>query len=166
LDEGSFGLFTWVEETARWVFTGGAANPEGNTVGTIGLEELGLFGLFQWDGLDVGDSRGLSGVLAEPNPFSPNGDGLYDETTVSFYLGRAANHVNIEFYDLTGRLARRLVFHGAANYTGRTPFQVVWDGKDENGHTVPYGLYVMRVEAKFKTSPIYERVNAAVAVLK
>lgn len=166
LDEASFGIFTWVGETERWVFKGGAVNQEGNTVSAIGLEDLGLFGLFQWDALDVGGSRGLSGVLTEPNPFSPNGDGLYDETTVTFYLGRAADHVNIEFYDLAGKLARRLVFHAATNYTGRTPIQVTWDGKDEGGHVVPYGLYVMRVEAKFKTSPIYERVNAAVAVVK
>jgi len=166
LDEASLGLFEWVEETERWVFTGGYVNAQGNVVGTIGLEDLGLFGVFEWDGLDVGGSRGLSGVLVEPNPFSPNGDGLYDETTISFSLGRAADHVNIEFFDLTGKLARRLVFHEAANYTGRAPVQIVWDGKDENGHVVPYGLYVMRVEAKFKTSPTFERVNAAVAVLK
>ena len=46
------------------------------------------------------------------------------------------------------------------------PDLVTFYGRDEDGHIVPYGLYVMRVEAKFKTSPIYERVNAAVAVLK
>jgi hypothetical protein len=166
LDEASLGLFTWVDATERWVFTGGAVNPDGNTVAAVGLEELGLFGVFEWDGLDVGDSRGLAGVLAEPNPFSPNDDGLYDETTVSFFLGRAADHVNIEFYDLAGRLARRLVFHAPANFTGRLPVRLVWDGKDEDGHAVPYGLYVMRVEAKFKTAPTFERVNAAVAVLK
>ncbi len=36
-----------------------------------------------------------------------------------FTLGRAADHVNIEFFDLAGQLARRLVFHAATNYTGR-----------------------------------------------
>jgi hypothetical protein len=112
------------------------------------------------------EGRGLSGVLAEPNPFSPNGDGLYDEMLVSFYLGRDADHVNIEFYDLTGRLARRLVYQQPTDYTGRTPVVIPWDGTDTNGRVVPYGIYVMRVEAKFKTQPTYERVNIPVVVIK
>ena len=104
--------------------------------------------------------------LAPPNPFSPNGDGLYDETTISFHLGREADHVNIEFYDLEGRLARRIVFKDPAEYTGRPQLSRVWDGTDDHGHVVPYGIYVMRVEAKFKTEPTYERVNRPVVVIK
>ncbi len=166
LNENAFGVFEWNEETERWIALGGAANKKGNSVTCVGLERLGLFGLFEWDALDTGGSRGLSGVLAEPNPFSPNGDGLYDDMVVTFYIGREADYVNIEFYDLAGVLARRLVFQDPANYTGRTPMQVVWDGTDMNGNVVPYGLYVLRVEAKFKTEPIYERVNIPVAVIK
>ncbi|MBM3308431.1 MAG: hypothetical protein FJY74_08900, partial [Candidatus Eisenbacteria bacterium] len=164
LDQRAFGLFEWYPETARWLTIGGNARPDGNVVGAD-VSRLGRYGLFFWDDLG-GAGRGLSGVLVEPNPFSPNGDGLYDETRVIFTLGRAADHVNIEFYDLSGRLARRLVFHAPADYVGGTPVEVIWDGTDETGRVVPYGLYVMRVEAKFKTSPIFERVNAAVAVVK
>ncbi len=72
----------------------------------------------------------------------------------------------MEFYDLAGVLARRLVFQDPTNYTGRTPMQVVWDGTDTNGNVVPYGIYVMRVEAKFKTEPTFERVNRPIAVIK
>ncbi|MFH1502363.1 MAG: glucodextranase DOMON-like domain-containing protein [Candidatus Eisenbacteria bacterium] len=166
MDENAFGIFIWNDETERWIARGGAANRKGNTVAAVGLDELGLFGIFEWDALDVGDERGLSGVLTEPNPFSPNGDGLYDDMIVTFYIGREADYVNIEFYDLAGVLARRLVFQGATNYTGRTFEQITWDGTDMNGNVVPYGLYVMRVEAKFKTEPIFERVNRAIAVIK
>ena len=166
LNESAFGIFAWNELTERWIAKGGAANESGNTIATVGLEELGLFGIFEWDALDVGDERGLSGVLAEPNPFSPNGDGLYDDTVITFYLGRPADYVNIEFYDLAGVLARRLVFQQATNYTGRTFLQMTWDGTDMNGNVVPYGLYVMRLEAKFKTEPTFERVNRPVAVIR
>lgn len=164
LDQSKLGLFEWVGSTARWLAIGGTARPDANVVGAD-VPRLGRYGVFFWEALG-GEGRGLSGVLVEPNPFSPNGDGLYDETRVIFTLGRPADHVNIEFFDLSGHLARRLVFHSPTDYTGGTPVEIVWDGKDEDGHVVPYGLYVMRVEAKFKTSPIYERVNAAVAVLK
>ncbi|MBD3348330.1 MAG: hypothetical protein GF400_03920 [Candidatus Eisenbacteria bacterium] len=166
LDEGSFGAFTWNDVTERWIARGGHASPGNNTVTTQGLSQLGFFGLFDWGALGAGDTRGLSGVLAEPNPFSPNGDDLYEELVVTFYLGREADYVNIEFFDLEGRLARRLVFQEATNYTGRTPVQMVWDGKDMNGEVVPYGIYIMRVEAKFKTEPTFERVNKPVVVIK
>jgi hypothetical protein len=165
LNEADFGLFGWVPETERWILKGGAGNPRGNTV-TGEISDTGTFGIFYWGKLDVGDSKGLSGVLAEPNPFSPNGDGLYDETIVSFYLGRDADYVNIEFYDLSGQLARRLVFQDPTDYTGRTPNTVTWDGTDTNGNVVPYGIYVMRVEAKFKTEPTFERVNRPVVIIK
>jgi hypothetical protein len=164
LDQSKLGLFEWVGQTERWLAVGGTASPSANVV-SADVSRLGRYGVFFWEQFGGAD-RGLSGVLVEPNPFSPNDDGLYDETKVIFTLGRAADHVNIEFFDLSGHLARRLVFHSPADYTGGTPVEIVWDGKDEDGHTVPYGLYVMRVEAKFKTSPIYERVNAAVAVVK
>jgi len=166
LDEDQLGIFSWFPETERWILKGGMPDPSGNIVVTAGLDEFGRFGLFHWDDLDTGDSDGLSGVLAEPNPFSPNGDGYYDETTVTFYLGREADYVNIEFYDLAGRLARRLYFQAATNFIGRMPVQIEWDGTDEDGNVVPYGIYVMRIEARFKTEPTFERINRPVVVIK
>jgi hypothetical protein len=147
------------------VLKGGAGNPEGRTV-TGEVPGPGTYGIFYWESLDVGSADGLSGVLVEPNPFSPNGDGLYDDTIVTFFLGREADYVNVEFYDLAGRLARRVVFQEATDYTGRTPQTVTWDGTDRDGNVVPYGIYVMRVEAKFKTEPTFERVNMPVVVIK
>ncbi len=165
LDEEDFGLFEWIPATDRWVLKGGAGNPSGNTV-TGEILDFGTYGVFYWETLDVGSARGLSGVLTEPNPFSPNGDGLYDETIITFYLGREADYVNIEFYDLEGRLARRLVFKGPTDYTGRSQHTMTWDGTDVEGNVVPYGIYVMRVEARFKTEPTFERVNRPVVIIK
>jgi hypothetical protein len=165
LSEDDFGLFRWVPESERWIFRGGAGNPAGDSV-TGEIAGGGRYGVFHWEGLDVGSERGLSGVIVEPNPFSPNGDGLYDDMIVTFFLGREADYVNIEFYDLEGRLARRLVFQEATDYTGRTPASVSWDGTDRHGNVVPYGIYVMRVEAKFKTEPTFERVNRPVVIIK
>ena len=165
MNERNFGLFGWVPDTERWIYEGGAGSPAGNAV-TGEIADQGLFGVFSWDRLDVGSAKGLTGVVVEPNPFSPNGDGLYETTDVSFFLGRAADYVNVEFYDLSGRLARRLVFQQPTEYVGRTPAKVTWDGKDSEGKVVPYGIYVMRVEARFKTEPTFERVNRPVVVIK
>ncbi len=165
LEEAKFGLFEWNTLTERWILSGAANSPSGNTVSTE-TQDLGELGVFYWDALGFDDDAGLSGVLTEPNPFSPNGDGLYDEMTVTFYLSREADHVNIEFYDLAGKLVRRLVWHQATEYLGRTPNQITWDGTDMHGEVVPYGIYVMRVEAKFEQQPTYERINRPVVVIK
>ncbi|MCD4690558.1 hypothetical protein K8S17_03775, partial [bacterium] len=165
LDEEKFGLFEWITQTDRWILAGAANSPLGNTI-SAESDVLGTLGVFFWEALGFDNEVGLSGVLTEPNPFSPNGDGLYDEMIITFYLGREADHVNIEFYDLAGKLARRLVWHQPTEYTGRTPVQIQWDGTDMNGRVVPYGIYVMRVEARFRQQPTYERVNRAVVVIK
>ncbi len=165
LEEAKFGLFEWNVITDRWILAGAANSPRGNVVG-VETDRLGELGVFFWDALGFDEDAGLSGVLTEPNPFSPNGDGLYDEMIVTFYLGREADHVNIEFYDLAGKLARRLVWHQPTDYVGRTPVQIDWDGTDMHGNVVPYGIYVMRVEAKFKQQPTYERINRPVVVIK
>ncbi len=44
--------------------------------------------------------------------------------------------------------------------------EIIWDGADEGGNIAPYGLYIMRMEAKFKTAPLYERVNIPIALIK
>ncbi len=165
LEEERFGLFEWNALTDRWTLAGAANSPGGNTVGAE-TDRLGELGVFFWESLAFDEADGLSGVLTEPNPFSPNGDGLYDEMIVTFYLSREADHVNIEFFDLAGKLARRLVWHQPTDYTGRTPVQITWDGTDMHGRVVPYGIYVMRVEAKFKQQPTYERINRPVVVIK
>jgi hypothetical protein len=165
LDESDFGLFQWIPETQRWILRGGGGSPAGNSV-TAEILDVGTYGVFYWESLDVGSSKGLSGVTAEPNPFSPNGDGLYDSTAITFFLGRDADYVNVEFYDLEGRLVRRLVFQEPTDFTGRSPRTIDWDGTDAEGNVVPYGIYVMRVEAKFRTEPTFERVNRPVVVIK
>ena len=70
-----------------------------------------------------------------PNPFNP-------QTTIAFELARAGM-ASLEVYDMRGRLVRRLV--SQALDPGR--HQRVWDGKDERGHRVASGSYVVRLSA-------------------
>jgi len=91
----------------------------------------------------------------EPNPFTPNGDGLNDQTTFSFFLaniaepkslvGNEVRKLKILIYDLQGRLVRELYNSesGAAAFIAQNAF--VWDGKDANGKTVRPGPYIAQV---------------------
>ena len=74
-----------------------------------------------------------------PNPFNP-------ETNISFFL-KEATDVLIEVYDLRGRLVKAL-FDGKK---GAGLHNVVWNGVDQNGKTLPSGVYFYSISTDQKT---------------
>ncbi len=84
-------------------------------------------------------------VLSEVNlgsrVLTPNADRVNDDLPISFTLhGITAGDVQVELFDLSGRLLRRLVdeTRGEGYYTD------LWDGTDAAGRVGP-GLYLVRV---------------------
>ncbi|MFH1279671.1 MAG: FG-GAP-like repeat-containing protein [Candidatus Eisenbacteria bacterium] len=70
-----------------------------------------------------------------PNPFNPL-------TTIGFELP-TQSRVRVAVYDVSGR--RIALLADGVRPAGR--FDVVWDGRDEAGRTVPSGVYFARMEA-------------------
>ncbi len=70
-----------------------------------------------------------------PNPFNPS-------LTIPFDLSKDGR-VTIKIYNLKGQLIKNLLNENkkAANY------YIVWDGKDNNGHIVSAGTYIVRMNA-------------------
>ena len=143
----------------------GQVNEFGNAV-TADIRRLGTYALFTDSRLGYDFSKGLSGVMADPNPFSPNGDGLYDETRIGFFLSRDADWVTVEIYDVAGTEVRTIRWQQGLTTDGRNAFEIVWDGTDDDGDLVPYGIYVARVEVRFKVEPLNERKNIPIVVIK
>lgn len=72
------------------------------------------------------------------NPyFSPNGDGVKDDTAIFFRLPSAAT-LTVAISDKKGRVVRRIVGDGLANVTEGS---VSWNGLDDSGRLVPDGKY-------------------------
>jgi len=71
-----------------------------------------------------------------PNPFNPT-------TLISFRL-REESRVAIEVLDASGRSVRRLF----SNPLPAGTHQMQWDGLDDQGHPLPSGLYLLRLEAE------------------
>ena len=81
----------------------------------------------------------LSQEQVSLDPFSPDGDGVADSTTLSFELSVAAN-VDIGVYDSTGATLMKSLMDGAAQSAGTV--SVVWDGTETSGTTVPNDNYL------------------------
>ena len=133
-----------------------------------------------WQRVDDGDANGVNDsertvVLAlEPGKllgdleidgiFTPNGDGVNDLLEVGYSLmrvGRAAP-VQVEVYDLSGRLVRRL--SDDSQSAGR--HRVAWTGRDASGGLAPPGIYLLRIDLDVddesgKNSSVHRLVHMA-----
>jgi hypothetical protein len=164
-DPQQIGMFRYERSTNRWLTLYGKVNEMGNAV-AADVGAATTYALFTDSRLSYDASQGLSGVMAEPNPFSPNGDGLYDFTRIGFYLSRDADWVTVEIYDMTGEEVRTIEWQRGLQLTGRNSFEIIWDGMDGKGEPVPYGIYVARLEVRFKVAPFNERDNIAIVIIK
>lgn len=85
----------------------------------------------------------LISVEAKPNPFSPNGDGLFDETIISYFVAKIAysQPVSIKIYDLNGDKIRTLRDQKDPAFF----YEIPWDGRDDSGELVLPGVYIYQV---------------------
>ena len=93
----------------------------------------------------LGGGRLLDSVEVQPNPFTPNGDGVNDELSVRYDLVSvtAAIPVSIRVYDLSGRMLTAI--SESVERSGR--YEESWDGRDAQGRLLAPGLYLLRIEA-------------------
>ncbi|MEW6609980.1 MAG: FlgD immunoglobulin-like domain containing protein, partial [bacterium] len=84
----------------------------------------------------------ITDVSAAPTLFSPNDDGKFDTTTISYTIPETA-HVTINIYDKDGNLIRNLVNEDRPAGTQTK----VWDGKDDSARIVADGEYTYVINA-------------------
>jgi len=71
----------------------------------------------------------------------------------------------VEIFDLRGRRVRTLKFFGSEDAANRN-LGITWDGRDEENHEVPMGIYICRVEVLGANINRWERATEAVAVVR
>jgi len=79
----------------------------------------------------------------DPNPFTPNGDGINDETEIRFSVFKITvpRQVQVRIYTLDGRLVwktRRMIESGRES--------IRWTGVGDRGVRMPPGLYICQVD--------------------
>jgi len=83
--------------------------------------------------------KGQSKVTVSPNPFTPNGDGINEQTVFDFST-YDINHPTLKVFNLSGRLIRNLEYRGGSRR------EIVWDGLDDDGQQIPPGLFIYIIE--------------------
>ena len=91
----------------------------------------------------------IMSVDVTPNPFTPNGDGINDETGICYSLLHltAPTSVEVEMYALSGRPVRTV--YAGQDINGN--YVWMWDGRDGGGSTVTPGIYVYRIRVDADT---------------
>jgi flagellar hook assembly protein FlgD len=75
-----------------------------------------------------------------PNPFNPS-------THIRFFLPND-NHVELTIYNIKGQKVKTLI--NSKKEKGN--HSVIWNGKDENQHSVSSGVYFYRLNVSGKTT--------------
>lgn len=105
------------------------------------------------------DASKAAGLRIAPDPFSIERDGA---TRIRFTLEDVPNLVRVRIYDARGRKVRSLE---EARLAGRTG-ELVWNGRDDSGHRVRIGPYVVLFEAVRADAGTVARLKKTVVVAR
>lgn len=132
--EENLAIFSWNDGMQEWGMVGGKVDLANNWV-AVNLNHFSTFALFE-------AVPSVVEVRWSYNPFSPNGDGIADTTTIFISLdAEAGERARVEIFDYTGKLVRTLLHE--ESQSGHV--SIVWDGNDENGGPVSIGPYIYQV---------------------
>ncbi len=133
-NEKNLSIFAWNESINNWQLVGGKLNVDKGYI-TVNLNYLTTFAIFESavPKIDISWSH---------NPFSPNGDGIADSTTLRINSSESINVLaKVEIFDCTGKLVRTLIHEESSS----GQISIIWDGKNENGERLKIGPYIYQV---------------------
>lgn len=82
--------------------------------------------------------------ILDPNPFSPNGDGIDDIVLITWKLPVAAAKIKLQVLNPKEQPVRTLL----NNTTSKAEQSTLWDGRNREGQTVAPGVYLLDIEAQ------------------
>ena len=106
----------------------------------ISVGEAGKTPGFQ-NSLFFSDLPSKGNVTISPDPFSPDGDGIDDELTITYSLPYLGAAIRWEIIDMAGRVIAKPYYNYQVGQNGK----LTWNGKRDNGKSARIGIYVMKI---------------------
>ena len=106
----------------------------------ISVGEAGKTPGFQ-NSLFFSDLPSKGSVAISPDPFSPDGDGIDDELTITYSLPYLGAAIRWEIIDMAGRVIAKPYYNYQVGQNGK----LTWNGKRDNGKSARIGIYVMKI---------------------
>ena len=106
----------------------------------ISVGEVGKTPGFQ-NSLFFSDLPSKGSVAISTDPFSPDGDGIDDELTITYSLPYLGAAIRWEIIDMAGRVIAKPYYNYQVGQNGK----LTWNGKRDNGKSARIGIYVMKI---------------------
>ena len=106
----------------------------------ISVGEAGKTPGFQ-NSLFFSDLPSKGSVAISPDPFSPDGDGIDDELTITYSLPYLGAAIRWEIIDMAGRVIAKPYYNYQVGQNGK----LTWNGQRDNGKSARIGIYVMKI---------------------
>ena len=101
-------------------------------------------------------------VHIAPNPFSPDADGFEDVAIISGELPETSARLKVQIFNIKGYHIRTLQDN---RFTG-SRFHLVWDGRDDQGHTARIGIYIIFIQALNDWQGVLHELKTTVVLAK
>lgn len=109
----------------------------------------------------LGTSPTVSNCSPAPNPFTPNGDGIGDHTSIGFDLSAPA-YVSVRVFDAAGEVST--LYDNVYIKAGRRTAK--WNGANNAGRPTPAGTYSYYVFAQAGGNPPVNSLRSGLVTLK
>ena len=106
--------------------------------------------------------RSPSALNISPNPFSPDGDGFEDIAVIRFSVVSPTVVVRALVFDIFGRAVRTIA---DGLWTSGSDL-ITWDGRNDNGRSMPMGMYIVLLEASDPAGTAHIREKLAIALVR
>jgi hypothetical protein len=98
---------------------------------------------FVENSLFVNKIETIGTIVLEPNPFSPNGDGIDDNLIIAYHLPFTRSVLQIDIYDVRGRKIASPIQGEIVSMEGITR----WNGHNSSNQKCRVGQYLLVIEA-------------------
>jgi len=97
-----------------------------------------------------------------PNPFSPDNDNFEDNTVIKIVSEFNTALLRIRIFDKYGRIRKNLINNKAIT----NHFEVIWDGKDDEGKILNIGIYIVFIELIDDSNGVTKSYKLPVVIAK